>query len=101
MNCDHDFYAIQRHPTSDVICYKCNTRLTYVQYIQYKSLEENAKVDAEVNRLLNFLIKEYIKQGGDHSLDWKPLDTTVGKLTQINNLLTAFNLVLKEECENG
>ena len=57
--------------------------------------KEDKNIQSEIDRLLNFLIRTYKNQGGDISPEWEPLDTFVGRMTQIDNLLCGFNLILK------
>lgn len=49
LNCEHTFYCIYRHPTSDQECKKCGLIVTHTDAVKY---------DAESNAISNAILKE-------------------------------------------
>jgi tRNA A-37 threonylcarbamoyl transferase component Bud32 len=109
LNCEHHNLDIQQTDSGKVNmhCRDCFIDLSYASSGEFNNMRFNdihitetfhVKVDkishAFADSILKSYMEEFKKQGGFVHPQWKPLNTLAGKLSQICNIMTAFDLQL-------
>jgi len=68
-----------------------NMQFNNIRVTETFHVKEDVVANAFVDTILKHLMKEFKEQGGFVHPQWEPLDTLAGKLSQICNLMTAFD----------